>query len=92
MVKDEIGILFEYARGSIHCVYHGDKDLLEKIALYISTIQPFEQPDMLITIDDKVLAIEHFQFDASNTNRNGSMDKRNLAERNRDFDIGRAHV
>lgn len=30
--------------------------------------------------------MEHFQFDASSSNRRGSMDKRKLAERNRDFD------
>jgi hypothetical protein len=85
-MNDEMRTLYEYAGNSIHFPFLRDKDFLEKIVLNMNNIKPFESPDMILTLGDKVLAIEHFEFDASSFNRKGSMDKRNLAERNRKFD------
>jgi len=85
-MNDEIRKLYEYAGDSIHCVDNKDKGLLEKIAANWSRIKSFEKPDMIVQIEDKVLAIEHFEFDASSCGKKGSLDKRKLAERNRDFD------
>lgn len=82
----EVKTLFEYANNGIQCIYNGDKELLEKIALNTQKTEPFEQPDIIIPLGDKVFAIEHFEFDASSFNKKGSMDKRKLAERNREFD------
>lgn len=83
---DEVGTLYEYSGDSIHYLYDRDRELLVKIMANMNRIEPFEQPDMILPIDDKVLAIEHFEFDASSSSKKGSLDKRKLAERNREFD------
>lgn len=85
-MEKEVQTLIEYARESIHCIYADDVVLLKKIAENWSSIQGFEKPDIIIPIGDKVLAIEHFEFDASSVTKKGSIDKRELATRNRKFD------
>lgn len=85
-MDDEIRALFEYAGDSIHCLYSRDKKLLQKIVDNLCKVEPFERPDMIVPIDEKILAIEHFEFDASSQSNKGSTDKRKLAERNREFD------
>lgn len=83
---DELRTFYEYAGNSIDFLYKEDRMLLEKIVAAGQRIVPFEQPDMILKLDDKVLAIEHFEFDASSSSKKGSFDKRKLAERNREFD------
>lgn len=83
---DEVNIFYEYSGNSIDFLYKGDRDLLEKIIASRHRIEAFEQPDMVLLLEDKVLAIEHFEFDASSSSKKGSLDKRKLAERNREFD------
>mgnify|MGYP001386837676 CR=1 FL=1 len=85
LMNDEIKTLYKYAGDSIHCINRGDKEFLEKIVDNIHSLEPFDHPDMVIRLGEKVLAIEHFEFDASSFNRKGSMDKRELAKRNREF-------
>lgn|GEM_PF-1864013 len=85
-MTDEVRKFYEYAVNGIHFIFEGDRELLEKIVAVWKRIKPFEQPDIILMLDDKVLAIEHFEFDASSSSRKGSLDKRKLAERNREFD------
>lgn len=85
-MNDEVSTLFEYLRNGIHYIYQPDREILDKIATMVNKIGPFEQPDMILQLDDKVMAIEHFEFDASSSCKKGSLDKRRLADRNRAFD------
>lgn len=85
-LHDEIQTLFHYAQNSIHFVNKADKEMVEKIVSKLYSIEPFEKPDMILKLDDKLLAIEHFDFDASSFSRKGSLDRRKLADRNRNFD------
>lgn len=83
---DEVRTLYNYSDDSIHFLYKRDKVLLEKIVANMYRIEPFEQPDMILSLENRILAIEHFEFDASSFGKKGSKDKRGLAERNRKFD------
>lgn len=85
-MEREVQTLIEYAGESIHCVYADDVILLKKIGENWSSMQGFEKPDIIIPIGEKLLAIEHFEFDASSVTKKGSIDKRELATRNRKFD------
>jgi len=85
-LQDEVKTLFHYAQDSIHFVNKADKEMVEQIISKIYNMEPFEKPDMILKLDDKLLAIEHFEFDASSLSRKGSLDKRKLAGRNRSFD------
>jgi len=83
---NEVKILNEYLGDGIDFLYNKDKDLLEKVVANIYKIEPFEHPDMILSLGEKIMAIEHFEFDASTSNKKGSLDKRKLADRNREFD------
>lgn len=41
----------------------------------------FEQPDMYAVMEDYIVALEHFEFDASRSNRKGMVGKREEAQR-----------
>lgn len=64
-------IIEKYLRkdGTAIAYYNISEDLINKI---ISNIGKYERPDMLSIFDDKILGIEHFEFDSSNSSSKGS--------------------
>jgi hypothetical protein len=85
-VSKELSLLNKYLENGAR--YHNelDKEFLEELSVSYHEIIEFERPDLLIHLNEKLLAIEHFEFDASSKNRKGSNDKREFSERNREFD------
>lgn len=48
----------------------------EKVEEAIQKVKPFERPDIISMVDDKIIAIEHFEFDCYNRTKKGSKYKR----------------
>ena len=56
----------------------------ESLELALHNLKPFERPDMYAVLHDKIVAIEHFEFDASKRTRkgmNGKMEEALLKQR-----------
>lgn len=63
-----------------------DQELFNKV---ISNLKEYEKPDILSIFDNKVVAIEHFEFDSYKRSRKGSefQIENNIMERNFDKEI-----
>ncbi len=62
------------------------KQFLKQVTENIKEATPFERPDMYIVLDNEILAIEHFEFDSSKTNKKGSHLKTEIAKIERELD------
>ena len=49
-----------------------NKVIIEKIKKLINKMQKYEKPDIIIEYEDKIIGIEHFEFDSSINNKKGS--------------------
>lgn len=49
-----------------------NKVIIEKIKGLISKMQKYEKPDIIIEDEDKIIGIEHFEFDSSINSKKGS--------------------
>ena len=49
-----------------------NKVIIEKIKNLINKLQKYEKPDIIIEYEDKIIGIEHFEFDSSINNKKGS--------------------
>jgi hypothetical protein len=86
-MNNEIRMFREYSEGSIDCYNQNDKKILIEITNKIDELIPFENPDIILKLDDKIMMIEHFQFDASKyCMHKGNLDKALLPQRERAFD------
>ncbi|MFA6618578.1 MAG: hypothetical protein WCT23_05890 [Candidatus Neomarinimicrobiota bacterium] len=64
------------------------KDTLSVICDFLKILKPYDRPDMYANIDNDLLFIEHFEFDASAWNRKGSLEKKEIYridEREKEF-------
>lgn len=86
-MNKEKEMFFDYAKGGIDYCNPSDKDMLLEVANNIHKLVLFEKPDMVLPIGDKVMMIEHLQFDASKFKKGkGDFDKKLRSQRNEDFD------
>jgi hypothetical protein len=86
-MNDEIKMFYDFAQGRIDYYNPSDKDMLFEIVNNIRRLISFEKPDMVLPLEDKIMMIEHFQFDASQFKKGkGNLDKALRSQRNRDFD------
>ena len=64
-----------------------DEQYLKSLLPFISAMKPTSRrPDAFAQIDTTVLLLEHFQFDNSKVNRNGSIQNQVAAETGRKLD------
>lgn len=87
-MSKEIMALRKYAGNEIILPYPGDKHVfLQQIGnAAILKAQKFEKPDILVPLSSKILAIEHFEFDASVVDKKGSSEKREESFLGKQFD------
>lgn len=84
-VNKEHKRLFDYFINGVTVPCSGDKVLLNSIGHNFNSAQSYERPDILIPIGEQIVAIEHFEFDASSVTRKGSKDKKNQDQRDKEF-------
>ena len=85
-MNNEMNLFYEYSRNNIKHYTQSDKKTVEEIAKHIGKLFPFERPDMILPMDNQLLFIEQFEFDASKyRKKKGNIDKIDAEERNRDF-------
>lgn len=83
----EIEMFLQYAESGVQYFNSRDAAMLHEIANNMHRLKPFEKPDMVLPLSEKIMIIEHFQFDASKFKAGkGNIDKALLSQRNSKFD------
>lgn len=83
----EIEMFLDYAESGIQYFNSNDAAMLHEIGDNIHKLTPFEKPDMVLPLNEKIMIIEHFQFDASKFKAGkGNIDKALLSQRNSKFE------
>lgn len=88
IMNRETKLFYEYSRNKVKHYTQADKKTVEEIAKYINNLHSFERPDMILPMDNKLLFIEQFEFDASQyRKKKGNANKIDAEARNRDFAV-----
>lgn len=74
--------------------YGNQEKSLSELNPFLQELVEFERPDAFSKIGEDVLIVEHFEFDSTNTNKKGSLDRIEQARIERDFekDLNKLHL
>jgi hypothetical protein len=75
-MNKELQKLIEFNNGNAYIYNDSDRIVLNELFGNIPLIEEYNRPDLIINLDSKIIAIEHFDFDASLVKgKKGSIDQ-----------------
>ena len=79
-MSERTHLINDYLRVNSSVLHNGFHVISEEtLKLALHNLQSFERPDMYATLDDKIIIIEHFEFDASKRTTKGMKGKQEEA-------------
>lgn len=87
VVKNEVlHIIQKYFGNKENSIkFIGNADKLNDLVKFFDCLIPFDRPDAYAMINDRVLILEHFEFDSSNKGRKGSQQVKEQVRLEREF-------
>ena len=74
--KNELNLLASYFDESPSILYYGEPgDITDKWPSFLSQLRQYDSPDMYAIVDDTLVIMEHFVFDASRETKSKGMER-----------------